>query len=157
MISIEVPGQAGLSLEHIALDFNGTLATDGRLLAGTASRLNSIAKQAEVHVLTADTFGSAAIQLRNINCQLRIIKGGDQDIQKGHFIRELGAERTATVGNGMNDRKMLELSRLGICVLGSEGASTHAMLAADICVNDIRDALDLFLKPERIKATLRLS
>lgn len=157
MILIEVPGSELLRLEHIVLDFNGTLAKDGNLIKGTVLRLNSIARKAEVHVVTADTFGTADDQLRNVMCALHKVSGPDQDMQKGEFIRKLGSDQTATIGNGMNDRRMLEMSRLGICIIGSEGASTQAIEAADICVWDIRDALDLFLKPERIKATLRLS
>ena len=116
MISIEVPGYAMLRLDHIVFDFNATPAIDGRLMSGTVSRLNSIAELVEVHLLTADTFGSAAGQLRNIKCQLHVIKGRGQDIQKSEFIRELGSENTTAVGNEMNDRKMLESSRLGICL-----------------------------------------
>lgn len=32
MISVEVPGLGLLSLKHIVLDFNGTMATDGVLI-----------------------------------------------------------------------------------------------------------------------------
>lgn len=110
-----------------------------------------------MHVLTANTFGTAESELRNIRCKLHIIRGGDQDIKKAQLVKELGPERTVSIGNGMNDRQMLKLSSLGICVIGSEGSSTQAIEASDICVKDIRDALDLLLNPERIIATLRLS
>jgi len=44
---------------------------------------------------------------------------------------------------------------LGIAVLGDEGLSVSAMKNADIVVKNISDALDLFLKPKRLMATLR--
>jgi soluble P-type ATPase len=44
---------------------------------------------------------------------------------------------------------------LGIAVLGDEGISASTMKNADIVVKNISDALDLFLKPKRLIATLR--
>lgn len=39
MIEIEIPGGETLRLEHLVLDFSGTLARDGRLLPGVRERL----------------------------------------------------------------------------------------------------------------------
>jgi len=46
---------------------------------------------------------------------------------------------------GANDEAMLRLAMLGIAVIGSEGAATSAVLAADIVCGSILDALDLLL------------
>jgi hypothetical protein len=59
------------------------------------------------------------------------------------------------IGNGSNDVPMLKEGVVGICVVGPEGASTAALLGADVVVTDIRDALGLLLKPQRLVATLR--
>ena len=40
-------------------------------------------------------------------------------------------------------------------MLGEEGAATAALFAADIVGRDIRDALDMLLKPTRLLAGLR--
>ena len=40
MIEIDVPGYGRLSLSHLVLDYNGTLAVDGELLPGVAPVLN---------------------------------------------------------------------------------------------------------------------
>jgi soluble P-type ATPase len=48
----------------------------------------------------------------------------------------------------------LKEAGLGIAVLGDEGMSVSAMKNADIVVKSIFDALDLFLKPKRLLATL---
>ncbi len=157
MIAINVPGLADMRLNYLVLDFNGTLAADGKLIRGTATRLNAISRRLELHVVTADTFGSASAQLSNIRCALHIVKGAHQDVQKERMVRKLGPEHTVCIGNGRNDMRMLKASRLGICVVGSEGASASAMSAADICVTGITDALEMLLKTERVKATLRLS
>lgn len=57
MIDISIPGFGDLSLAHLVLDYNGTLAADGRLLTGVAPRLARLVQELQVHVLTADTFG----------------------------------------------------------------------------------------------------
>ena len=63
MIEIDIPGYKKLTLTHLVLDFNGTLACDGTLLPGVADRLNALSEKLTVVVLTADTFGKAAGEL----------------------------------------------------------------------------------------------
>jgi soluble P-type ATPase len=50
---------------------------------------------------------------------------------------------------------MLRAAALSICVLGSEGACTQAMLASHLVVTNPIDALDALLRPRRLTATLR--
>ncbi len=57
MVAIEIPGRKSLSLCDLVLDYNGTLAFDGKIVPGVAQRLVSLAGLLDVHVLTADTFG----------------------------------------------------------------------------------------------------
>ncbi|MDK2854315.1 MAG: hypothetical protein PWQ92_1209 [Thermococcaceae archaeon] len=59
------------------------------------------------------------------------------------------------VGNGNNDVRMLENAELAICVIGDEGASVEALLASDIVVKDVKDAINLLLNEKRLIATLR--
>ena len=40
-------------------------------------------------------------------------------------------------------------------MIGPEGASAELVMAADVVVHDIRDALDMIIHPLRLKATLR--
>jgi soluble P-type ATPase len=155
MIRADVPGFGALRLEHLVLDFNGTLAVDGRLIRGVKARLDRLAASLTVHVITADTFGKARGSLRGIDCSLKILKPGSEDRAKAAYVRRLGASRVACIGNGRNDRLMLRTAALGIAVVQQEGAAREAIQAADIVVHDIRDALDLLLQPRRLVATLR--
>jgi soluble P-type ATPase len=50
MLTIDIPGAAALRLEHLVLDFNGTLACDGALLEGVAPCLDRVAEHLQVHV-----------------------------------------------------------------------------------------------------------
>ncbi len=154
-ITITVPGWRTLNLAHLVLDYNGTLALDGRPLVGVESRLQELARQLEIHVLTADTFGQVKAELRNPWCELVVLKAGDEHRQKADYVKQLGAEAVAAIGNGRNDREMLAQAALAIAVLGSEGLANEALAAADIMVPDAVSALDLLLHPQRIVATLR--
>lgn len=156
MLAVEIPGRGRLELEHLVLDFNGTMACDGKLLPGVEERLNALAGVLTVHILTADTFGTAAQACRGIKGTVHVLEPGEGAGQKEKFIARLGAERTVTVGNGTNDTLMLEKAALGIIVLGPEGTSVKALLAADVVVSNICDGLDLLLHPKRLVATLRL-
>jgi soluble P-type ATPase len=155
LLSADIPGFGALRSEHLVLDYNGTLAVDGRLIPGVKARLNRLAASLAVHVITADTFGRAAGSLRGVACSLEILKQGGEDRAKAAFVRRLGAPRVVCIGNGRNDRLMLRTAALGIVTVQREGAALETVQGADILVHDMRDALDLLLEPRRLVATLR--
>jgi soluble P-type ATPase len=155
MIEVAVPEHATLNLEHLVLDFNGTLACDGVLLPGVRERLDRLASRLTLHVVTADTFGTTRAELQGLPCALTVLPSGGQAEAKAALVRGLGAERTVCIGNGRNDRLMLATAALGIAVLQEEGAAKDCLMAAHLICRDIRDALDLLLVPLRLIATLR--
>lgn len=155
MIKIEIPGYKALQLEHLVLDFNGTLACDGDLLPGVRSCLESLSQQVHIHVLTADTFGKARAALAGLPCELTVLGTECQDIGKVSYVEKLGAIHVAAIGNGRNDRLMLKTAALGIAVIQKEGASVETLIEADVVARDIVDALNLLLFPLRLIATLR--
>lgn len=155
-VEINIPGRGLLHLEHIVLDFNGTMAVDGRLIPGVEEKLNRLAELLTVHVLTADTFGTSREACRMIKCQVHVLPDNDRGGEaKEKFVSELGADKVVAVGNGMNDVLMLKKAALGIVVLGREGTATAALTAADVVVTDINYGLEMLLQPLRLKATLR--
>ena len=137
------------------LDFNGTLAIDGRLLTGVKTRLAKFAGSLRIHVVTTDTFGRARASLRGVDCTLEILRPGGEDRAKARYVRRLRRRAVACIGNGRNDRLMLRAAALGIATVQREGAAAETLDAADIVVHDVRDALDLLLAPRRLVATLR--
>ena len=155
MTDVTIPGFGRLHLMHLVLDYNGTLAVDGRLLPNVAELLNILAKQIKVIVLTADTFGSAAAALADVACELTILLPGDQTAAKRDIVRTLGAAYCVCVGNGRNDRLMLQEAALGIAVVQAEGTAVETLLAANIVIPSINDALNLLMNPRRLVATLR--
>jgi soluble P-type ATPase len=155
MLEITIPGHETMKLTHLVLDCNGTVACDGKILDGVKERLEILVQSLEIHVLTADTFGSVRQELAELPCRLAVIPLTDQAEAKLHHIRRLGVEHCVCIGNGRNDRLMLQAAALGIAVLQTEGAAVGAVLAADVVVPGILDALDLLLQPLRLAATLR--
>ena len=156
MIHVELSENKSLNLLNLVLDYNGTLAIDGILIEGVADRLNLLTKNIAIHVITADTFGKAADNLSKINCRLTILNPGSEQKQKLEFITSLGRETVVAIGNGLNDKLMLEQAALGIVVIQTEGAAIKTLQSADVVSTNILDALDLLLNPMRLKATLRL-
>jgi len=155
MIDITIPGYGELHLAHLVLDYNGTLAVDGKMLPGVFDRLAALAGQLDVHVITADTFGLVKSAMAGLDATVTVLPADKQDEAKLDYVRRLGVEKTAAVGNGRNDRMMVEASALGICVILGEGASGLTLSAADVVCTSIEDALDLLTHPLRLTATLR--
>ncbi len=155
MLAIQIPGGLQAAFTDLVLDYNGTLAADGALINGVADRLTALADVLTVHVITADTFGSAATALAGLPVQLKLLGAGAQDLAKAGFVHALGADQTIAVGNGRNDALMLRTAALGLAVIQAEGAAQSTIAAADVVLTSINDALDLLLQPKRLIATLR--
>ena len=153
--AIKIPGYKTLTLQHLVLDYNGTLAKDGQLLQEVAFLLHELTKQYRVHVITSDTFGSVKSQLNDFKLIVKVLSSHDHTDEKEAYINELGSQSCAAVGNGNNDMKMLKKAELGIALIGEEGCSTQTLVHSDIICKTIEDALDLLLNEKRLIATLR--
>jgi len=155
LIEIKIPGYCDLHLEHLVLDYNGTLACDGELFDGVRECLTALSELLEIHVLTADTFGKVRSRIKGIPCRLSILSKENQDLGKLEYVKNLGLSRSVCIGNGRNDRLMLKESALGIAVVLKEGAAAETLAAADVVCPSIVSALELLQHPMRLVATLR--
>jgi P-type E1-E2 ATPase len=151
---VDIPGWRRLELAHLVLDLNGTLALDGTLLPGVAQAVERLSKSLACHLVTADTFGTAA-GLLGPRVAVARIAPGEENRQKHAIVEQLGAQGVAALGNGANDAAMLAAAALGIAVLGPEGAAPAALAAADVVVPGPVEGLGLLLNPDRLRATLR--
>lgn len=154
-LNIAIPGRPPLRLQHLILDYNGTIAYDGLLLPELIPQLNKLAQHLTIHVVTADTHGSAARQVETFPCRLAIIPGDEQIVAKQHYLQQLSPEHCVAIGNGVNDQLLLRDAALGIAVMQQEGVATPSLLAADIAIGSCSSALDLLLNPKLLIATLR--
>jgi P-type E1-E2 ATPase len=155
MIAFDIPGSGSYRLEHLVMDVNGTLAVDGQLIDGVAAKIMSLHNQINIHLLTADTHGKQSMIDQQLGLTaIRVMPGGES-LQKADYVRRLGSESVAAIGQGANDAEMLAVARLGICVMSVEGVATKSLLAADLIAPTILSALELLENPKRIVATLR--
>lgn len=155
MIELHIPGRGIIHLKHPVCDVNGTLALDGRLQEGVAGSLKRLREKLTIHLIAADTHGEQA----DIDAQLELsavrLLPGDKAGQKAAFVRQPGPQRTAAIGQGSNDAAMLAEAAIGICVFSPEGTSIEALNAAGLLAPGILSAMDLFMQPLRLTATLR--
>jgi soluble P-type ATPase len=155
MIDVDIPGFTRLLIDKLVFDYNGTLACDGIPISGVKVKLNQLAKVCKLYIITADTFGTVKEEFADVEAEIVIIDSYDGTGFKKEFVKKLGNESVIAIGNGNNDALMLDEAKLGILIIGYEGASIRSLLKSDIIVNNISDALNILLKPERLKATLR--
>jgi P-type E1-E2 ATPase len=156
VIELQIPGRGDIQVKYTVFDVNGTLATDGQLIAGIESLIAQLRDRVEVRLLTADTHGKQIEIDRQLQLTAdRLQPGGHEREQKADYVRALGAQHVVAIGNGGNDVDMLKAATIGIAVIGHEGATFEALFAADVVTHDISDAIGLLLNPKRLIATLR--
>ena len=155
MLKIDVPGSAALELAHLVLDYNGTIAVDGEPLPGVREKLGQLSKVMDIHVITADTYGTVREKLRGYPLLVKVIGPTGQDAAKEAYVEKLGQDCVVAIGNGRNDGLMLARARLGIGVIQQEGAASEVLVKGDVLCTDIVDALELLLNTDRLRATLR--
>lgn len=155
MLNLNIPGGQALQLTHLVLDFNGTLALDGRLLPDIRPRLSALSDALSIHVLTGDIHGTAGQQLADIPCTLEILPTERQMEAKLKYIQSLDQRQVVAIGNGRNDQGMLAEAAVGIALIEAEGAAVTTLCSADLVCRHIGDALDLLIHPLRLIASLR--
>ena len=75
--------------------------------------------------------------------------------EKLRYLEKLGAESVLVFGSARNDQHILKAARIGAVVLGQEGAAVESILAADLVLPDIINAMTLLTKPRRLLSSLR--
>ncbi len=147
MIEINIPGRDAIGLKHLVLDVNGTLAVDGVVIEGVTRRINALRDRLEIHLLTANTFNRQDSIDHQLGLRAFRLTPGDETTQKTDFVKRLGNQAVAAIGQGANDAGMIHTAQLGIAVMSTEGLSIETLLAADVLAPSINDALDLLEKP----------
>ena len=154
MLKIQIPGREEITLSHLILDYNGTIAQDGLIIESIRPRLEQLSKDLAIYVITADTHGTAAQRCAGLPLQVLTFP----TTQVGRIKADEAAKLSGgvvTIGNGFNDIQMSDAADLSICVMGREGCCGALLMHTDVVVTSIDDALDLLLKTGRLRATLR--
>ena len=149
---VSIPGFADVRLEHLLLDVNGTLTNRGALMDGVAARVERLRDELDIHLVSANTFGSLDSIAESLRVTAVAVATGEDKLR---VLDQLGREHCAVIGNGTNDVLVLEAAAIGFAILGPEGASAAALRSADVVCASVVDALDLLLEPRALAATLR--
>lgn len=152
---IPIPGYRELVLDTLLLDYNGTIALDGRISEGVRERLQALSEQFRIYVLTADTHGTARKECEGLHVNVHTFPVGNAAEYKREIIENLGGDHCVCMGNGRNDVGMFQKAALSIAVMDREGMYAGLLKEADLCVNSIEDGLDLLRYPKRLTADLR--
>lgn len=153
--TIKIPNYKTLTLTNIVLDYNGTIAKDGVLKEEVKILLPKLTDKYNIHVITADTFGSVKQELKDFNVIVKVLESENHTQEKADYIMSLNETSCVAVGNGANDKFMLKIAEIGIALMGDEGCNLETLLGSDIVCKNIHEALELFLYQKRLIATLR--
>lgn len=161
-IEITIPFFAEpLRITRIVSDYTGTLSFHGRLIPDVQDRLGNLHGAVAIDVLTADSSGTAKVQLAGMPfLGLQIFRDAERhDVQKQDHAEKHNPSQIAAFGNGNNDVLLLKTVRdaggLAVAVDNGEGCSVEAMQNANIFIFGIVNALDLLIERTWCKATLR--
>ncbi len=148
-----IPGQGEIELKTIILDLNGTLSVGGVVPEGVKERLDQL-KEIGYKVLffTGNTRNDADDLAADLGIEWKLAKSAED---KRDLALELEPETCASIGNGLIDSELMKVVKLGIVTLQAEGVHVQTLLNSDIVVPTINDALDLFIDPQRLIATMR--
>lgn len=156
MINVKIPGYKDIEIKNVVFDYNGTIAEDGVIPNEVREKIKELSKkEVNIFVVTADTYGTVAKECIGLPVKVEIFDKENASEDKKNIVKNLGEENTVTIGNGRNDAEMFKSSVVSIAIIGREGCFSKVLLEADIVVNDIVDAIDLLIKRDRMKATLR--
>jgi len=157
-IEIKIPNFGDRQIRTLVSDYTGTLSCGGILVKGVSERLFRLLHLVDIHIITADSFGTADEQLAGIVKPRKLVER-EHDREKEAIVRGLDPKHVVGFGNGNNDRLMLqavkEAGGLAVAIDNGEGCAFDTLKNCDVFIVGAINALDLLLDPTRVKATLR--
>jgi soluble P-type ATPase len=158
-IAVDIPGFGRLELGTVASDYTGTLSRGGKVSDDVRGRLVQLAGLVDIHILTADTFGTADRELVGLPVTVHRLDAMGQDVQKTRFVEKMNAAQVVAFGNGNNDRLFLgavkKAGGLAVAIDNGEGCAMDTLQNANLFIVGAENALDLLIETNRLKATLR--
>jgi soluble P-type ATPase len=120
--------------------------------------MQALMQMVDVEIITSDSYGTAGKELKGLVVPY-LLKMKRHDLEKRAFVKKFKLKHLAVFGNGNNDRFMLRTVKRGgglaIAVDNGEGCAFDALLHSNLVIRGATNALDLLLKTNACKATLR--
>lgn len=155
MLHYIIPGRGELEIENVVLDYNGTIAVDGKIVEGVKELINRLKEHVNVYILMADTYGTVEEECSSLGAEILYIPKENPGVFKKEIVMKLNGHKTICVGNGYNDMPMFKESILSVAVIEGEGSCGKLLANADIVTRSILEALNIILDENKVKATLR--
>jgi soluble P-type ATPase len=150
---LDIPGHKTIEINTLILDLNGTLSVAGKVDSYSKAKLRAISEMGiETILFTGDTRGDAEQLCSDLGISWRKASSAEE---KASLAQAYNPTKCATIGNGRIDLELFKVCALRICTIQAEGVHIDTLLNSDIIVTSFLDALDLFIDPNRIVATLR--
>lgn len=148
-----IPGTGDVELTTIILDLNGTVTVGGKIVEGVHERIRKLKDLGfTIIFLTGNTRNNADELAKELGIEWIF---ADTAVEKKRAAETFDVDTLVSIGNGHIDEQLMKLARLRIVTLQAEGVHVQTLLHSDIVVPHINDALDLFIDPQRLIATLR--
>ena len=154
MIRIEIPGWESLDICHIVMDYKWNCRC-GRSISGRGKGKDSEIKRDGAAVYPDSRYlwyGEGAVP--RFGNRGYDVSAGRSGRVHGRNCKGLSGG-VVCLGNGLNDIQMFDAADLSIAVLEKEGLCGRLLNHADVLVPSFTAGLDLLLKPNRLRATLR--
>lgn len=155
MLHYRIPGRGELKIENVVLDYNGTIAVDGKIIEGVKELISKLKEYVNVYILTADTYGTVKEECSSLGVEVIDFPRENAGTFKKEIVMKLNGHKTICVGNGYNDIPMFKESILYVAVIEAEGSCGKLLANADIVTRSILEALNIILDENKVKATLR--
>ncbi len=157
MKEVKIPGFGNLELKNVILDVNGTIQFKGKISWKLKKKIRDLKKKYVIYLLSADTRGNLEGIARKLGVShIKIDSEGTSESEaKNRVLEQLGRQVTVAMGNGNNDALMLKNAIIGICIIGSEGASKECVKNSDVIMLSPLNAIDFLLDDKLMIATLR--
>lgn len=141
-------------IKTIVLDLNGTLSVKGKIPDGVKERFSKLKEMdIDVFLFTGDQRGTAEDLCRKLGIDFKKAKSVED---KERFFLEFDPETTAAIGNARIDIGKFKHAKISVATIQSEGIHTDIIQHVDIIVPSILDALDLFIDPNSLIATMKV-
>ena len=148
-----IPKGESFKITTIVLDLNGTLTVRGLLKDSTKKLIKKLQDlNYRLVLISGDIRGTSKQISEELGLELCLGKTSDKKAEEMHRFDK---EKTAAIGNARIDIGTFKNSKLSIATIQAEGIHTGILNYVDIIVNDIDDALNLFIDKKSLEGTLR--
>lgn len=149
----DIPGVGVLEIDTLVVDSNGTITIKGEIVPGVMERIHRLqALGVNVVMISSDQRGNARALAQSSGISYYEANNARE---KEDILISLGSKNVAAIGNARIDIGLFVQSLISIATLQAEGIHKDIIDRVDVVMPSINDALDFFLDPDTLIATMK--